>query len=189
MLLIPSTPAMAPAPDARLACEQAYGPADAPTWLAARAAGLIGAYEWRRKGVEIPALGGDRIHPHYGVFSPVRGEYVDLVAQAPLPAGDTAFDIGVGTGVLSAVLARRGLARVIATDQDARRGLRPQNLERLGLTNRVELVQADLFAGPRAAGGLQSAGCRPAPARRSNTRSMTRTAACCAASWTAWPPI
>ena len=82
--------------------------------------GLIGAYEWRRKGVEIPALGGDRIHPHYGVFSPVRGEYVDLVAQAPLPAGDTAFDIGVGTGVLSAVLARRGLARVIATDQDAR---------------------------------------------------------------------
>ena len=109
------------APDARLACEQAYGPADAPYVASLRELlGLIGAYEWRRKGVEIPALGGDRIHPHYGVFSPVRGEYVDLVAQAPLPAGDTAFDIGVGTGVLSAVLARRGLARVIATDQDAR---------------------------------------------------------------------
>ena len=61
------------APDARLACEQAYGPADAPLrGLAARAAGLIGAYEWRRKGVEIPALGGDRIHPHYGVFAGAR---------------------------------------------------------------------------------------------------------------------
>ena len=161
------------APDARLACEQAYGPADAPYVASLRELlGLIGAYEWRRKGVEIPALGGDRIHPHYGVFSPVRGEYVDLVAQAPPPAGDTAFDIGVGTGVLSAVLARRGLARVIATDQDARAlACARENLERLGLTNRVELVQADLF--PPAARRWWSAirpGCRPAPARRSNTR-------------------
>ena len=81
----------------------------------------------------------------------MRGEYVDLVAQAPLPAGDTAFDIGVGTGVLSAVLARRGLARVIATDQDARAlACARENLERLGLTNRVELVQADLFPPGRA---------------------------------------
>ena len=46
--------------------------------------GLNGAHEWRKKGVEIAALGG-RIHPHYGVFSPVRGEYITLVASAPLP--------------------------------------------------------------------------------------------------------
>lgn len=39
-----------------------------------------------KRGAEIAALGADgRIHPHYGVFSPVRGEYIDLVAQAPLP--------------------------------------------------------------------------------------------------------
>jgi methylase of polypeptide subunit release factors len=85
--------------------------------------GLIGAHEWRAKGVEVPAAGG-RIHPHYGVFAPVRREYVDLVAHAPLPAATTkasvAFDIGTGTGVLAAVLARRGLARVIATDRDPR---------------------------------------------------------------------
>lgn len=42
--------------------------------------GLVGAFEWRRKGVWIPALEA-RIHPHYGVFSPVRGEYVALVAR------------------------------------------------------------------------------------------------------------
>ena len=41
--------------------------------------GLIGAHEWRRKGIEIPAAGG-RIHPHYGVFAPIRSEYVDLVS-------------------------------------------------------------------------------------------------------------
>jgi hypothetical protein len=72
--------------------------------------GLIGAHEWRRKGVRSPALDA-RIHPHYGVFSPVRGEYLELVAQAPLPAGaKLAFDIGTGTGVLSAVLARAACA-------------------------------------------------------------------------------
>src|SRR5256885_9763195 len=57
------------------------------------------------------------IHPHYGVFSPVRGEYLDLVAQAPLPAAaqqaDAAvWDIGTGTGVLSALLLHRGVRQV-----------------------------------------------------------------------------
>mgnify|MGYP003352493047 CR=1 FL=1 len=60
--------------------------------------GLNGAHEWRKKGVPVAALGGAHVHAHYGVFSPVRGEYIDLVAQAPLPAGvqtqSLAFDIG-----------------------------------------------------------------------------------------------
>ena len=81
--------------------------------------GLIGAHEWRKKGVEIPAL-GDRIHPYYGVFSPVRGEYVDLVARTALPSLNKAFDIGTGTGVLSALLAKRGVKKIVATDQDPR---------------------------------------------------------------------
>ena len=90
--------------------------------------GVIGAHEWRVKGIEIPAAGG-RIHPHYGVFAPIRREYVDLVscgasARASLSSG-VAFDIGTGTGVLAAVLARRGVARVVATDHgSARAGLR-----------------------------------------------------------------
>jgi len=85
--------------------------------------GLVGAYEWRKKGVEIPALGGppnNRIFPHYGVFSPVRGEYIDLVANMSLPNKALAFDIGVGTGVLSALLVKRGVQHVVATDQDPR---------------------------------------------------------------------
>ena len=139
------------APDVRQACEEAYGPADGASVTSLRELlGLIGAHEWRKKGVEIPALGG-RIHPHYGVFSPVRGEYVDLVAQAPLPATTLAFDIGTGTGVLAAVLARRGVARVVATDQDPRAlACARDNLARLGLQRQVELVQADLFPPGRA---------------------------------------
>lgn len=111
--------------------------------------GLIGAYEWRKKGVEVPQTGG-RIHPHYGVFSPVRGEYVDLVARAPLPAAldetPLAFDIGVGTGVLSIVLARRGVARIVSTDSDPRAlACATENVTRHGLADQISLVRRDLF--------------------------------------------
>ena len=139
------------APDARLACLEAYGPSLEPYMASLRELlGVIGAHEWRRKGVMIPAL-DERIHPWYGVFSPVRGEYVELVAQAPLPAGaKLAFDIGAGTGVLSALLARRGL-RVLATDMDSRAlGCARENIARLGLASQVDVVQADLFPDGRA---------------------------------------
>lgn len=139
------------APDTRLACLEAYGPVDEPYIASLRELlGVIGAHEWRRKGVMVPAL-DDRIHPWYGVFSPVRGEYVELMAQAPLPAGaKLAFDIGAGTGVLSAVLARRGM-QVVATDMDARAlGCARENIARLGLASQVEVVQADLFPQGRA---------------------------------------
>jgi SAM-dependent methyltransferase len=141
------------APDVRQACIEAYGPASGASVVSLRELlGLIGAHEWRKKGVEIAALGpGARIHPHYGVFSPVRGEYVGLVNEAPLPSTALAFDIGTGTGVLAAVLARRGVQRVVATDQDPRAlACARDNLARLGLDGQVELVQADMFPAGRA---------------------------------------
>lgn len=156
MLLIPFdegyTIPLRRAPDVKLACNEAYGRYEEPFIASMRELlGLIGAHEWRRTGVEIPALGA-RIHPHYGVFSPVRGEYVQMVADAPLPKGAAlAFDIGVGTGVLSAVLAKRGVKRVIATDQDQRAlSCARENLALLGLDQQVELQVADLFPEGRA---------------------------------------
>jgi len=139
------------APDVRLACEEAYGASEEAAVVSLREVlGLIGAHEWRKNGVEVPALGA-RIHPHYGVFSPVRGEYVDLVAQAPLPSKALAFDIGTGSGVLAAVLARRGVARVVATDQDSRAlACARENIERLSLARQVDLLQTDLFPAGRA---------------------------------------
>ncbi len=146
------------APDVVQACTEAWGPPDGqPRVVSLRSLqGLIGAHEWRKKGVPIPALGGAHIHPHHGVFSPVRGEYVDLVAQAPLPAAlqhtPVAFDLGVGTGVLSAVLARRGVARIIATDLSPRAlACAQDNLQRLGLHGQVELLQTDLYPRGQAA--------------------------------------
>ena len=143
------------APDIREACVEAYGPAKAASVTSLRGLlGVIGAHEWRTKGIELPEAGG-RIHPHFGVFAPIRREYVDLVSQTPLPAvcasSSVAFDIGTGTGVLAAVLARRGIQRVVATDLDPRAlACARENVIQLGLSESVDVVQADLFPEGRA---------------------------------------
>lgn len=148
------------APDVKQACNEAWGSGDGYNGVVPLRVlqGLIGAHEWRKNGVEVAALGGTdpRIHPHYGVFSPVRGEYVDLVAKAPLPAAlqttPLAFDIGTGTGVLSVVLVRRGVNRVVATDMSDRAlSCAKDNLQRLELTGQVELLKSDVFPPGQAA--------------------------------------
>ena len=157
------------APDARPACIEAWGRVRAlaegvegGTSISTLRdlMGMISAHEWRKKGVEIAALGdapNNRIHPHYGVFSPVRGEYIDLVATAPLPAKTAAplvaFDIGTGTGVLAAVLVRRGVTQVVATEMDSRAlACAMANLKQLGVLPQVNVVRADLF--PQGTAGL-----------------------------------
>ncbi|THA24574.1 class I SAM-dependent methyltransferase [Streptomyces sp. RKND-216] len=161
------------APDVDGACRGAYGPPDAAETVLIslrELLGLIGAHEWHRKGVPVPALGGARVHPCYGVFSPVRGEYVDLVAEAPLPprAEELAWDVGTGSGVLAAVLARRGVRHVVATDQDPRAlACARENLDRLvpggAARGVVEVVEADLFpaGSPRAAAAPSLVVCNP----------------------------
>lgn len=137
------------APDVAQALAEALGQDPAlPGLIALRdLLGMIGAHEWRRNGVPVPSLGA-RIHPHYGVYAPVRGEYVELVAAAAAewpPAGKRALEVGTGTGVLAFVLARAG-ARVVATDVEPRAvACARENAERLGLADRVEIVEADLF--------------------------------------------
>ncbi|RFO95493.1 methyltransferase [Rhodoferax lacus] len=143
-------------PDARQACAQAWGEPVAGEGASVASMrellGLVSAYEWRKNGVEIAALGEaphNRIYPHYGVYSPLRGEYIALVAVAHTPkdtAALTAFDIGTGTGVLAAVLVRRGVGQVVATDNDARAlACAAENLAQLGVADKVQLQQADLF--------------------------------------------
>lgn len=141
------------APDVRQACTEAYGPPTGRRCLAlTELLGVIGAHQWQAKGVHVPAL-GESIHPGYGVFSPVRGEYVDLVAMAPLadPPPRTAFDVGTGTGVLAIVLARRGVESVLATDISPRAvECAGDNAERLGVADRVVALEADLYPPGRA---------------------------------------
>lgn len=148
------------APDVRQACSEAYGPPHEPLAISlTELLGVIGAHQWRKAGVEVPVLDA-RIHPHYGVFSPVRGEYLDLVAHAPLPASAdnrsrtalrTAFDLGTGTGVLAAVLARRGFDHIVATDISPRAlACARENVRRLRLSRRIDVVGPGLFPDGRA---------------------------------------
>jgi SAM-dependent methyltransferase len=141
------------APDVRRACREAFGPPAGPSVVALQALlGAAAAQQWRERGVVVPELAG-RIHPHHGVFAPTRGDYVNLVARAPLPGTRLAFDVGTGTGVLAALLARRGVARVVATDvQPAAVACARENVGRLGLADRVEVRHHDLF--PRGRAGL-----------------------------------
>ena len=159
MLLIPfdtdfSIP-LGRAPDVEGACKEAWGsPTGRPSVASLRELlGIIGAHEWRKKGVEIGVLSA-RVHPHYGVFAPIRSEYVDLVAEAPLsdPPPAMAFDIGTGTGVLAAVLAARGIERIIATDTDPRAlSCARDNLRRMRLQDSISVIEADLFPQGKAA--------------------------------------
>jgi hypothetical protein len=128
LLLIPLDPGpvvpLRRAPDIREAAAAAYGEIGESSVVSLHElVGAIGAHEWRRNGVYVDALQG-RIHPHYGTFFPTRSEYVDLVAAAALPSDTLAFDVGTGTGVLAAVLARRGVRRVVGPQQSSVRGVR-----------------------------------------------------------------
>jgi len=62
-------------PDVRAACENVWGPSDGETSIVAlrELLGMIGAHQWRERGIEVPGLPG-RIHPDYGVFTPTRGD-------------------------------------------------------------------------------------------------------------------
>jgi methylase of polypeptide subunit release factors len=147
------------APDVAQACIEAYGVQAEPYVVSLRELlGVISAHEWRKKGVPILARDDEeiRIHPHYGVFSPIRGEYIDLVLQAPLPLAlkqsSTALDIGVGTGVLSIVLAIRSIKHIIATDLDDRAiACAKENIERLDLSKQIEVRKTNLFPPEKAA--------------------------------------
>ena len=164
------------APDVSIACLEAYGSTTESYVISLRELlGVISAHEWRKNGV--PVLADEEgkpifIYPHYGVFSPIRGEYLELVCSVPLPKAleteSLAFDIGAGTGVLSVILAMRGIKNIIATDLDERAlACAIQNIADLGLSSQIQILKANLFPSTKASLIV----CNPpwVPARPSST--------------------
>ena len=147
------------APNVAQACLEAYGVQTAPYVISLRELlGVISAHEWRKTGVQVLTRDDEevRIHPHYGVFSPVRSEYIDLVLKAPLPAvikqSSVAFDIGTGTGVLAVVLALRDIQKIVATDLNDRAiACAEDNINHLGLDAQIEIRKTNLFPEAKAA--------------------------------------
>ena len=138
------------APNVQATLRDVYGVENTESFVLplAQLLGFIGAHEWHKKGVTIPELGG-AIHVPFGVFSPIRGEYLSLIAQAKLPANvHTALDVGTGSGVIAALLARRGVAHIIATDTNPRAIACAQaNIAWLGFAPQINVLQQDLFGG------------------------------------------
>ena len=147
------------APDVAQACLEAYGTQENSYVISLRELlGVISAHEWRKTGVQVLTRDDQevRIHPHYGVFSPVRSEYIGLVLKAPLPEAikqsSIAFDIGAGTGVLAVVLALRDIQKIVATDLNDRAIVcAKENIDHLGLNSQIEIQKANLFPDGKAA--------------------------------------
>ncbi|NTX35911.1 class I SAM-dependent methyltransferase [Myxococcus sp. CA051A] len=139
--------ALARAPDVAQACRQVWGEPETEFTVVPlkQLLGMLGAAEWRRKGLAVPGLTG-LIHPHYGVYLPTRTDYVELLLWLPLLKGQRVFDVGTGTGVLSFLLLQRGAASVQATDCDSRAvACARENAEQLGLSKSFQVAEADLF--------------------------------------------
>jgi SAM-dependent methyltransferase len=112
--------------------------------------GVIGAAEWRRKGLSVPGLRG-ALHPHYGVYLPTRTDYVELVQHVPEVSGKRVLDVGTGTGVLSFVLLQRGAKNAVGSDSEPRAvACARENAQHLGLADRFEAVEADVFPAGKA---------------------------------------
>jgi len=143
---------LARAPDVVQACQWAWGapPPEGTLVPLKTLLGMLGAAEWRRKGLPVPGLQG-LLHPHYGVYLPTRTDYVELLLEVQDVKGKHVFDVGTGTGVLSFLLLQRGAERVVATDVDPRSvACARENAQQLKLDDRFEVLEADLFPPGRA---------------------------------------
>ncbi len=137
--------ALRQAPETREAIELAWGASPDHRLVALNALqGALSAAEWTRKGIEVRGLTG-RLTPSYGVFSPTRSVYVDLVSRLDV-RGKSVLDVGCGTGVLAFVLLQAGASEAVGTDLDERAiACAEMNAEKLGLRDRFTATQADLF--------------------------------------------
>lgn len=137
------------APDAQAALEMAYGEslrAQNFVMPLTEFTGVLSAFEWHQKGLPVAAL-GHSIYPRWGVFAPTRHEYLDLIMRAELPNPvRLAVDVGTGTGVLSLLLAKRGISRIIATDTHPQAvACAKDNINRAGLNTKISIQATDLM--------------------------------------------
>lgn len=135
------------APETQEAVTLAWGSSDIPRLVGLNTlGGALSAAEWTRKGLDVPGLDG-RITPRFGVFSPTRRAYVDLLEHLDVD-GCSVLDVGCGTGVLGFVLLQRGAASAVGTDMEERAvRCASNNANALGLDDRFRATQADLFPG------------------------------------------
>jgi methylase of polypeptide subunit release factors len=86
-----------------------------------------------------------KLKPRFGVFSPTRRAYVDLLSHLDVQ-GKAVLDVGCGTGVLGFVLLQRGALSALGTDLDERSAdCATDNAKRLKLSEQYRVELANLF--------------------------------------------
>ncbi len=108
--------------------------------------GLNSSWQWYQKGIRIPGL-KQTLHPFYGTYFPTRFEHIELFVNylKNYPGKkDNAFDVGIGSGILSKLLHQFGFKGVHASDinPNALIGILKENH-----SHSVNLYLGDLFAG------------------------------------------
>jgi len=153
------------------ALEDAFRKQNAPYLLPLRQIlGTNGSYQWKKNGVFVSQL-GERIYPHFGVFAPIRSEYLDLFSRVEVPLsltmeGGRLMDVGVGTGIITAIiLSRHRNMNAICIDNNSRAvECAKDNFSKLGLSNRTEVIESDIFprtSSSNAAGKADIIVCNP----------------------------
>ncbi|TSJ48030.1 methyltransferase [Fluviicola chungangensis] len=80
--------------------------------------GLNSSWQWYKKGIRIPGL-NQMLHPFYGTYFPTRFEHIELfVSYLKNYSGkkDRAFDVGIGSGILSKLFHQFDFKEVHASD-------------------------------------------------------------------------
>lgn len=109
--------------------------------------GLNSSWQWYERGIQIPTL-SHKIHPWYGSYFPTRFEHIELFDEylkTNTLNKENAFDVGVGSGVLSFQLQKHRFKNIQASDQNLNAIIgMGEELERLKIEN-IELFCGDLF--------------------------------------------
>lgn len=122
--------------------------------------GLNSSWQWYEKGIRIPGL-KEILHPFYGTYFPTRFEHLELfVNYLKKYSGkkDRAFDVGIGSGILSKLFQQFGFKDIHASDMNpnALIGILYQNEKEKRNEEKnsyfINLYFGDLFAGS----GIQS---------------------------------
>jgi hypothetical protein len=111
--------------------------------------GLNSSWQWYEKGIRIPGL-KQMLHPFYGTYFPTRFEHIELfVNYLKHYSGkkDRAFDVGIGSGILSKLFHQFDFKEVNASDinPNALIGVIYEN--EIRSSENTKLYFGDLFAG------------------------------------------
>ncbi len=108
--------------------------------------GLNSSWQWYKKGIFIPVL-KRKIHPWFGTYFPTRFEHLELFdswLRRYKGEKKSAFDIGIGSGVLSFQLVKQGFEKVYGTDTNPN-AIIGLNENFNPLQSKIELMFGDLF--------------------------------------------